>query len=383
MALSEQGVSPDFIALEFYLQSEGKLDAFGDTSDLRLIAQVAEFSLGNALHYAKHLLDLSGRRAVIKFALDLIAQTNDPQKELGLITSQANSDIRAAADRAGAAAWAMGSDLLFGAANGEADGLAIHFDMPGLDFLLTGHKLLSGNLALLAGPLKAGKSTYALNMIKALLDAGHHVGLVTLEMTPLQYIVKLAGLILGREMRVGVLSEQDKVDLAHLAATDERFSRLHIRKATGRKRGDIETAIRKLHSDLKTLGVFLSALFVDHLHIMQSDDPRQDTLEAQKQAAEGLKEIALDLSLLVIALAQMNKQGVRSDSPEVVDIKGAIDIGAICDVALGIHQPKDWEENGYPQFNVAVLAHRDGPAGLVAKYDRDNAGLFIHVSNDF
>ena len=155
-----------------------------------------------------------------------------------------------------------------------------------------------------------------------------------------------------------------------------------MRKIGSDKWGDIETSIRKLHSDALTAGRPLDAIALDNLNFTQHDDHRLNDLQAKKQITDNCKHLAMELGILIILLAQLNKEGVRSDKPDASHISGLTGIPAAANLVLGINIPDDFEENDKPMFRIATLAHRNGPAGKIATYDRTPAGRMVIV-NEF
>jgi replicative DNA helicase len=325
------------------------------------------------------LLKEAAKREIGSIAHKLLqdSQNPSPDLDLGLMTSKAAQDMRAASDRSGANMWLDSGQVLLDVANGDMPVKILDFHFPALPMLMSDRKPLAGHLWIVAGAFKSGKTTLALNLLCGMLEAGHQVGVVSLEMTPAEYSLAALAIMTDTPLQLDSLTDEHRAIIANFAQTDGRTFK--VRQIGKNNWAGIEAAIRKLHSDAITAGRPLSVVLVDHLGLAQSDDPRLNELQAKKEIADACKRVAMELGILVILLAQMNKEGVRSSNPDASHITGLVGIPAVANVVLGINIPDGWEADDKPMFRVATLAHRNGPAGRYATYHRTEAGKMILV----
>ena len=109
-------------------------------------------------------------------------------------------------------------------------------------------------------------------------------------------------------------------------------------------------------------------IFVDYLQLMHGSNTESRTLEVT-EISQGLKNIAKELNVPVIALSQLNRaveqrQGRR---PQLSDLRESGSIEQDADVVMFIDREETWnpdtENKGIGELVIAK--HRNGPTGLI------------------
>ena len=133
---------------------------------------------------------------------------------------------------------------------------------------------------------------------------------------------------------------------------------------------ELRAKARRLHAQEKTRGHDgLGLIIVDYLQLMRSDDPRANRVEQVSQFSRGLKILARELQVPVIAVSQLSRAPEqRPDKrPILSDLResGAIeqDADVVCFLYRDEYYNHESEEPGIAEMIFAK--HRNGPIGTV------------------
>lgn len=234
-------------------------------------------------------------------------------------------------------------------ANPGTEPITIKTGIPKLDRRTGGvHR---GLLTIVAGLPSHGKSAFMANLIVNMAMAGEHVYFASLE--------DRANLVAGRVLArlAGVDSEninkrQDLSfeDIQAIQSASEKhkeaLSRIHIDDASGQTLPKIRRNAMKLHAEGN-----MTVAFVDHIGEMGGDGERYDLVSRN---AAGLRDIANDFDVPVIAGCQVSKKAVSKASGKNIDHEDCIprsahlrDSGNIEAVARNVwfvHRPWKWND---------------------------------------
>lgn len=216
--------------------------------------------------------------------------------------------------------------------------------IPRLDEKLGGWQ--RGDLALLAARPAVGKTALMCNLA---LAADCRVGIVSTEQPSEQIVNRLAaiaGWLPAWKFRAPRSFNDDEWPriteaFTHLATLD-----ITIMDNTSPTIGDIERAFRDIDIDI---------LFVDYAQRIKAPG---EIYERVSSVARGLKDIARNFDIPVVALAQINRQGAKNAGME--HLKGSGDLEQEADEVLIL-------ERGESE-NTAVLTlekNRHGPTGAI------------------
>ena len=108
---------------------------------------------------------------------------------------------------------------------------------------------------------------------------------------------------------------------------------------------------------------------IDHLHLLRSDSERAQTSRKREftEVVIGLKSLALELGIPVIALASLKAVADTKTEPCLADLRGAAILESEADVIGIIHQPPrepgNDEELDLACRELTILKNRTGPTG--------------------
>lgn len=300
--------------------------------------------------YVAALKAYSARGAVTEALSDLTARartTEDPDsvkneaiERLRAITTKKHSRVVTVTDALGQSIAEL--EKLFTA--GDMPGIKTGF--PRLNEKLGGWQ--NSDLTLLAARPAVGKTAMMCNMA---LAAGHgcHVGIVSTEQPAVQIVNRLlaiAGRVPAWKFRSPRALGEDEWPRITQATTDLRDRPITIMDDTSPTIADIERAID---------GRGIDVLFVDYAQRISAPGEIYQRISA---VAAGLKDIARNYQIPVIALAQINRAGAKNAGME--HLKGSGDLEQEADSVLIL-------ERGESE-NTAVLTvekNRHGPVGSI------------------
>jgi replicative DNA helicase len=224
--------------------------------------------------------------------------------------------------------------------------------------------LRPGQMIVVAARPAMGKSTLALDMARA---AAIHNGLPTvifsLEMNRgeiLDRLLSAEARVLLNRIRSGELTDDDWARIARrLPAITE--APLTIDASSNLTGMDIRTKSRRL-AQRQQLGLIV----VDYLQLMQSGGGKAENRQLEvSEISRGLKTLAKELGVPVIALSQLNRgPEQRTDKrPAVSDLRESGSIEQDADMVILLHREDayDKESERAGEVDVIVGKHRNGP----------------------
>jgi replicative DNA helicase len=227
-----------------------------------------------------------------------------------------------------------------------------------------------GNLIVLASRPAMGKSSMVANFAEnAAIEHGKAVALFSLEMAEAelaQRFVASQARIKGNDLSKGrVRSERwPKILQAsqRLAAAP-----LYVDDSSDVGLLDLRAKARRLHDQRKPEG--LGLIIVDYLQLMRTDHRVDNRAEQVGQLSRGLKILARELDVPVIALSQLNR-GVeaRSDKvPLLSDLRESGSIEQDADLVMFIYRDDYYDEDSERQgeADLIIAKHRNGAVGKV------------------
>lgn len=340
-------------------------------------------SAANAVTYADIVRGRAQHRRIIAAGRRLVERAYIADGDADSLIEQGAKDLMELG-RAGSSTWHPVSVIVDDEirlieeradSDGELTGMTTGF--PGLDEKLQGFH--ETDLLILAARPAMGKTALALNlMLNVALMAQRGVGMFSLEMSRGQLVGRLLSCVAeidAQKMRSGKLNQPEWDKLIEAGET-VRAAKIHIDDTPGITIADLRARARKLKVEDPTLGLIV----IDYLQLMQGDDPRSNRQQQISDISRGLKILAKDLHVTVLALSQLNR-GVeqRSDKrPMTSDLResGAIeqDADAIFFIYRDEYYHPDTDHKGIAE--VIIAKQRHGPTGMVPLVFRGEYGRF-------
>jgi replicative DNA helicase len=258
---------------------------------------------------------------------------------------------------------------------GQKRGLPTGFT--GLDNLLSG--LQPSDLIILAARPSVGKTSLALDIARnvALLSK-KPVGIFSLEMAKEQLVDRMicaqAGVDLWK-LRNGRLSDRDE-DFPKIGEALSKLSEapIFIDDSPTANIITIRSKARRLKAEHD-----LGMIVIDYLQLMEGRTNKSDNRTQEvAEISRGLKQIARELSVPVVALAQLSR-AVENTKPAIPRLSHLRESGSIeqdADVVMflyrksrdGNYQPDELSPQDQVTGKIIIAKHRNGPTGDVDVY---------------
>ncbi len=239
-----------------------------------------------------------------------------------------------------------------------------------LDELTTGFH--PGEFVVIAARPGVGKTSFALNMLlNACVNTQEKsTGLIfSLEMTSDQLIQRMlctAAGISGQKLRKGIISQNDAHNIS-FSLNEFAKSNIYIDDSTSGTPIDIKAKARRLKREKD-----LDFLIVDYLQMMRLGRAAENKQIEVTEISRSMKLLAKELSIPVIALAQLSRSPEKrggDKKPILSDIRDSGSIEQDADVVIFIHRKfETFNDANNMQCDYAVLdlaKQRNGPIGEV------------------
>lgn len=358
----------DYLTLKAALP-DGDLEAIGGPGYLFGLTDGVPKS-SNVGHYARLVRDYAIRRSVEALGRSLVASATAGEESgaellergeaalAGLRTSQVGTTIETPEDGASAVYQAIEA-----AHEGKTRGVLTGLD--GLDGMTFGFR--PGQLVVLGARPSQGKTALALNMAVAAGVAGP-VLFASLEMSSTQIRMREVAL---RSSIPHALMDSGQVPAGKHAEIVQAVQRvgdggLYLFDRPGATVSQIRGAVRRMVAATKRPPAFV---VVDYLQLMRSERGARvenRTLEVAQFSA-GLKMIAREMGVPVLALSQLSRQSeARQDKrPLLSDLRESGSLEQDADIVLLLHRQGVYErtpEDG--RAEIIVAKQRNGPTGI-------------------
>jgi replicative DNA helicase len=227
-----------------------------------------------------------------------------------------------------------------------------------------------GNLIIVAARPSMGKSALVANISDFVaVEKGLPVAFFSLEMSETElahrFLACRAG-IAGDKLRKGqVKSLWPKVLKASNVLAG---SPIWIDTSSDLSTLELRAKARRLHSKEEN---GLGLIIVDYMQLMRADDPRQSRVEQVGAISRGLKLLAGELNVPVLALSQLSrapelrpdKKPILSDLRESGNLEQDADV--VCFIFRQEYYEDDPDEDVRGKAELLLAKHRNGPIGKV------------------
>jgi len=241
-----------------------------------------------------------------------------------------------------------------------------------------------GNLIVLAARPAMGKSALATNIAEnAAVDAGKAVALFSLEMSDgelAQRFIASRGKISGESLRKGRVKPEQWPKV--LAATEKLTKApLFVDDSSDLGVLELRAKARRLHQRHP-----LGLLIVDYLQLMRAEDPRDGRVEQVGKMSRGLKILARELHIPVIAISQLSRAvEARPDKrPLMSDLRESGNIEQDADLVMFVYRDEYYNKESEKQGIAEVLIgkHRNRPIGSVELTFLDRYPKFMSKASE-
>ena len=265
---------------------------------------------------------------------------------------------------------------------------------PDLDGLLSG--LQKSDLVIIAARPSVGKTTFALDIARQVaIKNKTPVGIFSLEMSKEQLVDRFlcaqANVSLWK-MRSGKLSDKDNNnDFSRIGEAMGQLSEapIYIDDSPNCSIMEIRTKARRLQIE-KNLGV----LFIDYLQLMEGRGKYGDNrVQEVAEITRGLKGIARELNIPVIALSQLSR-AVEQTKPAIPKLSHLRDSGSIeqdADIVMFIYRKasdrnyvrEELSPEDRHKAEIHIAKHRNGPTGKKDLYFDEDTVSFKTIDQTY
>lgn len=426
--LIQRGHVADVITLKNYFEQEGTLQ---DVGGFQYLVKLADSSspLTNVEYYAQFIYDKYLRRELINTGYEIVndaikedidndatTQIENAEKKLFDLSNQGDAQ-GGFVDFATALTSSLGHIEQAYQKDGKISGLPTALDA--LDSKTGG--LNDSDLIIIAGRPAMGKTALATNMAYNVADFMSHnntmdpkskgVAFFSLEMSADQLASRILATVTqtnGHKMRTG---ELDNAEFTRIAAAVRELERipLYIDDTPGLNINTIRTRARRLKRN-KGLGLIV----IDYIQLIVGSNNKKNEgnrVQELSEISRGLKILAKELNVPVIALSQLNRGVEQRDDkrPVMSDLRESGSIEQDADIVMFVYrenyyiqneEPKqkagespehlqarmeEWENRKRATANVAEVIigkQRHGPTGTVQLFWNGDFAQFGNLAKD-
>ncbi len=371
----------DVLTVGDELKNTGMLDLIGGQSYLTELTNYVP-TASHAEKYADIIAQKSMRRRLIKAATEMIEEGYDESKSVQELIEEAETGLFRVSEKHVKQDISSIEDILsisfdrldeLHKDKGKIRGIPTGYT--DLDNMLAG--LQKSDLFVIAARPAMGKTAFVLNLAQNIATkAGEPVLIFSLEMSKEQLVDRLLAAeasVDAWNLRTGNLTDQDFEKIGQAMGSLSE-AQIYIDDTPGITVSDMRTKARR-EAHQRPLGVVI----VDYLQLMSGGTRfagEGNRVQEISEISRGLKGIARELNVPVIALSQLSRS-VESRSPQIPQLSDLRESGSIeqdADVVAFLYREDYYnpETDRKNIMDVLIKKHRNGPVGGVELYfDRE------------
>src|SRR6202046_4300775 len=374
--LQESGRPVDMITLVEELDRRKEVEAIGGVAYLSsLIDGVPERP--SIEHYVRIVRNKALLRGLINIAQNTIAEAIEHTDEAEEVLGRAEQAIfQLSENRIGQGFLnipeivkaSFGSLEELYARGQEITGLATHYTL--LDKLTSGFQ--ASDLVIIAARPSMGKTAFAMNIAEnAAVEDGQVVGVFSLEMSREALLMRLLcsqAKVDAHKMRTGSLWQDDTRKVVR-AMEQLAHAPIFIDDTPGISLSEMRAKARRLKQSQGKLDLII----VDYLQLMSGGSKRYENRTQEVSAiSRGLKGLAKELSVPVIALSQLSRAPESRGGdhrPQLADLRESGSIEQDADLVMFIFREEVYHQDDpdlQGKAEIIISNQRNGPIGGIS-----------------
>lgn len=371
LVLYEAGKPVDIVVLTEALKQANQIDDVGGYGALAELWDAAP-TAANAVHYAHIVRDRSIVRSLITVGNEILRDAYDQVGPADELLHLATGKMLDVAER-GITGRVYGMDKILEETfdridqrqtRGGSSISGISSGYPDLDEVTAGFQ--NSEMIIIAARPSVGKTAFALNLIRNIaVDEKMTVLFCSLEQSRVEIVERLLcshALVDAQKLRKGLMNAEDMERLIASSGV-MRNAKIFIDDSPGQGMLRIAANARrlKLRNDLKIV-------VIDYLQLIEPENRRDPRQEQVAQISRRLKGLARELSIPVIALAQVNRSSEdRQDhKPRLSDLRESGSIEQDADTVMLLHRPERFEPGQHEGLTEVIIGkQRNGPVGEI------------------
>lgn len=376
--LYDQHKPVDLLTLSAELKSKKQLNAVGKASYL---AELSNFvpAASHAKAYADIVERASVRRRLINAGTQIAEKAYEDDANADSLIGDAEKELFEVSDKIVKSDYIAIDDLLADAFDRIDE---LHRNKGALRGLKTGFRDLDkktagfqkGDLIIVGARPAMGKTTFAQNLTYNIATINKKgVLFFSMEMAANEIVDRMISDVSGVDnwkMRTGNLSDEEFQRIGD--AMDEMDGLpIYIDDTSSMTIMELRNKARRAMHD-HDIGIVI----VDYLQLIQgSDRYKGNRVQEVTEISRGLKILARELNIPVVALAQLSRNVTGRDDPRPVlsDLRDSGSIEQDADLVIFLHRPDYYKQNddNYEETHITELLiakHRHGAVGKVELY---------------
>ena len=245
----------------------------------------------------------------------------------------------------------------------------------------------AGNLIVIAARPSMGKSALVANIAENAALKGYPVALFSLEMSEselAQRFVASQARIRGEELRRGRVAE-NKWQKVLSACQTLAEAPLWIDDSSDTSVLDIRAKARRLHHQVEQ---GLGLIIIDYLQLIRPEGRIESRVEQVGQISRGLKGLARELHVPVIAISQLSRavEQRHEKKPILSDLRESGQVEQDSDLVMFIYREEYYEKDSDRpgEADIIIAKHRNGPIGeVVLTFQRDYPKFMNYAGEQF
>ncbi len=374
--LYDQHKPVDLLTLTAELRAKKKLKEVGGAAYLTEISNFVP-AASHAKAYAEIIEKASVRRRLIKAGTEIANKAYEDDAEVDNLVGKAERELFEVSDNIIKSDYVAMDDLLADAFDrieelhknkGALRGLKTGF--ADLDKITAGFQ--KGDLIVIGARPSMGKTTLAQNIAYNIAEINKKgVLFFSMEMAASEIVDKMISDISGVDnwkMRTGNLSDEEFAKIGDALGEMDEIP-IYIDDTSSMTIMELRNKARRAMHD-HDIGVVI----VDYLQLISgSDRYKGNRVQEVTEISRGLKILARELSIPVVALAQLSRNVAGRDDfrPLLTDLRDSGSIEQDADLVIFIHRPDYYKKPEEEPTNVTELLirkHRHGALGEVELY---------------
>ena len=383
----------DLMTLTSELKSNGKLKTIGGAPYLTELPNFVP-TASHAEAYAELVSQAAIRRRLISAGTDIANAAYDGSKQITDLVGQAEKTLYDVSDQTTKADYVALEDLLVDAYDRIEE---LHRNKGALRGLKTGFHDLDkktagfqkGDLIIIGARPAMGKTTFAQNLALNVATRNGKSGVLffSMEMANQEIVDRMISDVSGIDnwrIRTGNVSDEDFAKIGD-ALGDMNEVPLYIDDTSSMTILELRNKTRRAWHDHN-----IGMVVVDYLQLLQgSDRYAGNRVQEVTEISRGLKTMARELEIPVIALAQLSRGVTGRDDPRPVlsDLRESGSIEQDADMVMFLHRPDYYNQNkdDFIPTNITELIiakHRHGPVGKIELYFHPELLRFMSLDHE-
>jgi replicative DNA helicase len=381
LELYDKRLTIDVITLKDQLTKDKNIRTAGGVSTISQLSNLLS-TAANVENYASMVKEKYVKRELIALSNEMGSLAFDESKEVNEILDTAEQQVMAISQTHARRDFFPIKQTLVESfdrldelqkSGGELRGLPTGF--ADLDHMLAG--LQKSNLIILAARPGTGKTAFAVNIAQyATIVAKKKVGIFSLEMSREELVDRL---LVGQadidawKLKTGRLSQEDFLKISDAMGVLAE-TKLFIDDTPGLSIYEMRTKARRLMMEQN-----IDLLVVDYLQLAHGQN-RENRVQEVGEISQGLKNIARELKIPVLALAQLSRAVEQrgEKAPQLSDLRESGSIEQDADVVMFLYRKDD---DLRESVTLRIAKHRNGGLGDIELYFRGDRVKFFGMEN--